>query len=234
MGWPRKLVLVRHAESEGNIRSSAERAEFEMGSQNYPLTERGRQQAIITGEYLRARFGKFDAMHESYYRRSGETMALMFPTPSAPDVTNSSNGAKKPFVDPRLAEAQRGIWHVMTHEQVAARFPEEIERREREGLYHYRPLGGENWPDVELRIHSYRNTLIQEYEGQRIVVCGHGNWANLFKRINQHLSIEEAMAEYKSGVVENASVTIYEGRAVDGRPRLVLTEENIVPWKGKL
>ena len=42
------------------------------------------------------------------------------------------------------------------------------------------------------------------------------------------------MQRYENEPFENASVTIYEGREVDGKSRLVLAEENIVPWFGKI
>ncbi len=220
MAWPRQLVLVRHAESEGNTKSADERAEFDCATYRYPLTERGRKQAEITGAYVKSRFGeKFDAYYASYYRRAQETMRLMFP-----DV--------KIYEDPRLAEAQRGIYHTMTRSQILKRFPEELERRGREGFYHYRPLGGENWPDVELRIHSFLGTLSRDYDGQSVIIVVHGHWLILFQRLIHHFSIDESVSRYENKVFENASVTAYECQQVSGKSRLVLLEENFVPWKG--
>lgn len=220
MAWPKLLVMVRHAESEGNIRSPDERADYDMASYAYPLTPRGREQAAVTGKFLRDEFSNFDIYYTSYYRRSKETMSLMCPN-------------AKVYEDPRLAEAQRGVWHTMTKEQVETRFPEELVRKKREGLYHYRPLGGENWPDVELRIHSFLGTLSRDCEGQKVLLVGHGHWLILFDRLVQRFSIEEALKRYKSGTVENASVTVYEGMNVNGKSRLLLKEANIVPWRVK-
>lgn len=219
MGWPRRLVLVRHGESEGNVRSVDERAGFDVATHAYMLTPRGRRQAEITGEYLRKRFGKFDAYYVSYYQRSRETMSLMFP-------------AARVYEDPRLAEGQRGIWHTLTHEQIEKIFPGETKRKEREGIYHYRALGGENWPDIELRIHSFLGTLSRDYDDQDVVIVVHGNWLILFQRLIHHFSIEEAVDRYKRGVFENTSVTIYESKIENNKSRLKLVEENIVPWRG--
>ncbi|MEK7192237.1 MAG: histidine phosphatase family protein [Patescibacteria group bacterium] len=225
MGWPRRLILVRHAESEGNVMSVEERTKWERSSHEYRLTKRGRNQANLTGEYLKKQFRcGFDAYYSSYYIRSRETLSIMFPE-------------AKVIEDSRLAEAQRGIWHAMSEEEIAKVFPHEIEFKKREGLYHHRPLGGENWPDIEMRIHSFRNTLACEHESEQVLVIVHGNWHSLFRRVNDGLSVEEVMKRYSldnRGVVENASVTIYEGRSVDGKPRLVLKEENIVPWEDGL
>ncbi len=221
MGWPHKLVFVRHAESVGNIRSADERAEYDAASHAYDLTPRGEKQAEITGNYLRERFGHFDVYYVSYYARARQTMKFIC-------------GDHKFYEDPRLAEAQRGIWHTMTREQVLKRFPEEIVRKEREGLYHYRPFGGENWPDVEMRVHSFLGTLNRDCDNKKVLIVCHGHWLILFQRLLEHFSIDEALRRYKEGAAENASVTIYGGTNLQGSSRLVLEENNIVPWQGKL
>lgn len=222
MGWPRRLILVRHAESEGNVKSVNERAEFDVATHAYALTPRGRQQAAITGEYLRKRFPTgLDIFYVSYYQRSKETMKIMYP-----EIV--------PYEDPRLAEGQRGIWHTYTHEQIEESFSRESARKQREGLYHYRPPGGENWPDIELRIHSFLGTLSRDCDDQDVIIVVHGQWLILFQRLIHHFSINEAIEKYKSHVFENASVTIYESQVIRNRSRLMLSEENIVPWEGKL
>ncbi len=221
MGWPRRLVLVRHAESEGNIRSTDERAQLNVATHAYPLTPLGRRQAAITGEYLRNRFGEFDVYYVSYYQRSRETMSVMYPD-------------AKIYEDPRLAEGQRGIWHTLTQRQIEKLFPGETVRKEREGLYHYRPLGGENWPDIELRIHSFLGTLSRDYDGQNVLIVVHGHWLILFQRLMHRFSIEETVEMYKRAVFANASVTLYEGGVIGGKQRLVPREQNIVPWTDKL
>ncbi len=221
MGWPKRLVLVRHAESEGNIRSVDERAQFNVATHAYPLTPLGRRQAAITGEYLRNRFGEFDIYYVSYYQRSRETMSIMYPD-------------AKVYEDPRLAEGQRGIWHTLTQERIEELFPGETARKEREGLYHYRPLGGENWPDIELRIHSFLGTLSRDYDGQNVLIVVHGHWLILFQRLIHRFSIEETVEMYKRAAFANASVTLYESEVIRGKLRLALIEQNIVPWTGKL
>ncbi len=221
MPWPRCLVLVRHAESEGNVLSIDERALFQKATHAYPLTARGREQARITGEYLKKKYDDFDIRYVSYYQRSRETMEIMRP-------------GERVYEDPRLAEAQRGIYHAMTKKQIAKHFPGELERKEREGLYHYRPLGGENWPDIELRIHSFLSTLSRDYAGKNVLIVVHGHWLLLFQRLIHHFSTDEAVRRYQTGVFENASVTRYCGKPSDSKAHLALQEENIVPWTGKL
>ncbi len=223
MGCPKRLVLVRHAQSVGNVLAVDERAECDLATYAYPLTERGRKQAAFTGEYLRERFNEFNAYYVSYYTRAQETMEIMYPRAKGYHA----------YEDARLAEGQRGIWHTMTDEEIGKKFPEEVARKEREGLYHYRPWGGENWLDIELRIHSFLMTLNQEYDDENVLVVGHGHLFLLFQRILDQLSIGEVLKRYEKAIVENASVTIYEPELIKNKSRLVLKEHNIVPWQGK-
>ena len=218
MAWPKRLVLVRHAESEGNVLSVDERARFDVSTHEHGLTERGKEQARATGEYLRRRFGEFNVYYVSYYTRSQETMRIMYPDAHV-------------YEDPRLAEGQRGIWHTMTEEEIRENFPGEIERKEREGLYHYRAPGGENWPDIELRIHSFLGTLNRDYDNMNVLIVVHGHWLILFRRLVHHFSIVEAVEKYRTAVVKNASVTLYKGLKHKGKSMMILTEENIVPWE---
>ncbi len=219
MGWPKRLVLVRHGESLGNTMTVDERATCEVSTHAYPLTPRGREQARVTGEWLRRTFGAFDVRYTSYYRRAQETMDLLCP-------------GEESHVDARLAEANRGIFHTMTREEIERHFPFELKRKEKEGLYHFRPLGGENWPDIELRIHSFLTTLSRDYDDASVLIVVHGHWLILFQRLVERYSIAEAERRYREAVVKNASVTWYEPGRVCGRPRLVLKDANLVPWNG--
>ena len=224
MAWPKLLVFVRHGESEGNVLNADERAELEIPTHEYALTPRGRNQALMAGLYLSKEFGSFDVYYTSTYRRAKETMALMYP-----DV-------KEPHEDPRLDEADRGIWHTMTKEDIEKFMPWEIKRKNRVGLYRYRPFGGESWPQVELRIHSFLGTLARDYSGDRVLIVGHGNWFILFQRLIHHFSIKEAERRYHEAVLENTSITVYEEAAIGGKSRMVLNKkyDNFVPWKGLL
>ncbi|KKS37597.1 MAG: Phosphoglycerate mutase, partial [Parcubacteria group bacterium GW2011_GWA2_42_14] len=143
---------------------------------------------------------------------------------------------KEPHEDPRLDEADRGIWHTMTKEDIEKFMPWEIKRKNRVGLYRYRPFGGESWPQVELRIHSFLGTLARDYSGDRVLIVGHGNWFILFQRLIHHFSIKEAERRYHEAVLENTSITVYEEAAIGGKSRMVLNKkyDNFVPWKGLL
>lgn len=219
MTWPKELVLVRHAESEGNVLSVEERATFDKATHAYGLTDRGVLQAETTGAWLMGEYpAGFDVYYTSYYERARETMRIL-----RPDA--------RVYEDPRLAEANRGIYHAYTRGQIADQFPLERDRKDREGLYHYRPPGGENWADIELRIHSFLGTIARDMGGRRVLMVVHGHWLLLFQRLIHHFSIEEAVKRYKAGVAENASVTIYGPTPQGDRLRL---KAHCVPWHGEI
>src|SRR5258708_2199164 len=80
---PALLVLVRHGESQRNVAKKGSRY-FEddearkqvqgVPDHQIPLTDLGWKQARISGEDLKKRFGTFDYVYNSGYRRTKETM----------------------------------------------------------------------------------------------------------------------------------------------------------------
>lgn len=216
-GWPKKVVLTRHAESWGNVLPRNDPKSFEIAPHQFTLTDRGRRQAEIAGEYLRNRFGNFDSYFTSYYTRSKETMAIMYP-------------GVKTIEDPRLAEAQWGIWQFMPEAEVAVKHPLEPQIRKRDGIGHYRALGGESWMDIEIRIQSFLTTLRMDHSEERVLIVGHGNWILIFERIMWGLMLEESIKRYEAHeVFKNTQMAVYEPRIIDGKERLVLVEGGIVP-----
>lgn len=220
MRYPKKVILIRHGESEANVLSSEERTKLNISTKDYGLTEKGREQAHHAGEYLRKRYGKFDAYYTSFCHRTKETMRIMFPDAEI-------------IEDARVSEAQRGIFHSMSEEDIYTQFPHEKVRREKEGLYYYRPFGGENWPDLELRIHNFIESIFREHCGKQIVLCVHGHWHIAFQRIMHGFSTEETIRRYKESVAPNGSITVYKGAIVNGKNKLVLEEETFIPSKTK-
>ena len=131
MAWPRQLVLVRNAEPEGSVLTADERTRFDKPSRKCGITERGKQQAEIVRDDLAKQFGRFDLCYTSHCERARQTRKIL-----APDV--------RVYGDERMHELERGIWHALTREEIAERYPVEVVRKEREGLFRCHPMGGEN------------------------------------------------------------------------------------------
>lgn len=215
------FIFVRHAQSRGNLLTQAERAKLEVGTIYYELTPLGVTQAQRTGAWLHCYCSDPDRIFRSYFMRTRRTADLLYPDRQIDE-------------DERLAEANRGIWHVLNEDEIQERMPWEIKRRELDGLYHYRPPGGENWPDVELRLRDFRRSMRRRFPGKTIVVVTHGNWLLLWQKRIHHWTIDETVERYRQGrIVENASVLIYRDELVRGKHRLV-EDSYIVPWQGKL
>ncbi|MEK7118686.1 MAG: phosphoglycerate mutase family protein [Patescibacteria group bacterium] len=76
---PRTLVLIRHAEAENNVLSRKDRTRDEgFSTFNCHLTERGREQAALLGEWLRKEYS-FSRYFCSPYVRVLETFHVAYP-----------------------------------------------------------------------------------------------------------------------------------------------------------
>ncbi|MBI4215109.1 MAG: phosphoglycerate mutase family protein [Parcubacteria group bacterium] len=203
--YPSYIVLVRHAEAVTDPKIPT----WDLG-----LTERGKKQAKFIRQSLHCDFNSY---YCSTYRRSQETMKIMYPN-------------VQPTVDSRLNEAHWGIWNDMTEDEIAQKYQEEIARKNKYGWYHYRAIGGENWPDVELRAHSFLQTLINN--GHNSLVVGHGNWMIAFKKIVLQLSVAKVIEMHDQQYYKNASVTVYH--STEYHEELRLEKENTIPWDGKV
>lgn len=197
MNWPKRVVLVRHGESEGNIKSPNDISFNNKANHEFVLTDKGKQQALIAGKYLREKYGEFDSYFCSTFRRTQETLSLLYPEVS-------------PIVDSRLNEWWRGIWHTMSPEKILTLYPEEHLIRKREGEYHYRPPGGQSCQDVELMIHSFIQSLGSDYLDKTVLISAHGKWMLLFWRIILNRHPREVESRFKESGYKNCTIVTYE------------------------
>jgi len=221
MGWPARIILIRHGKSEINLRSRDENALNPTPDHSYPLVDKGRAQAKCVREFIAAEYPRVDVILSSHYVRALQTAEIVFP-------------GREIVEDPRLAEMHIGVWRVLTDEQIRTHMPWEVERCRHEGMYNYRPPAGENGPDVEMRIRSLRHTLEEKYEGHVVALVTHHQWLVLFQRVNGEISIVEAEKGLLNGPFRNASVTVYEPSLVAGRNILVPRLVAHAPWVGKV
>lgn len=171
-----EFVLVRHGESEGNIafnRSVAgdhslySGAFLERHSSFWRLSDRGREQAAATGEWMRTHMDvNFDAHFSSEYLRAMETAALL-ELPSArwrPEVM--------------LRERDWGEYDLASQEERRNAFEQYEARRRRESLF-WAPPGGESLAQVVQRIDNVLLYCNRRFGGQRVIFVCHGElmWA---------------------------------------------------------
>ena len=218
--WPNHVVLVRHGESERNIHKEIAEAQGELvyggdiRDVDVPLTDRGRAQAVATGQAL-AKTYRFDRVFVSPHVRTRQTA----------DIVNQQFAAPIPqTVEERIREIEFGTLDGLTRAGIQARYPSEWERKQRLGKYWYRPPGGESYPDVALRVHSFLGTITREYSQRSVLVICHAVIVLLFRKLIERLSDAELLAidGDKAQDVWNCSVSHYEfDRSVEAGSKLI-------------
>ena len=147
------LYLVRHGETEWN------RQRRMQGRLDSALTAEGRSHARANGVLL-AREG-VEHLLVSPLGRTRETAQLIR---AEVDVTMT--------FDERLVERHCGAWEGLTIDQIESRFPDEWSARQHDP-YHHRPPGGENLPDMLVRIAPVADRL-KELPFRRLAIVSHG------------------------------------------------------------
>jgi broad specificity phosphatase PhoE len=161
------LIMVRHGESTGNVaRAMAVDAGLEdMGiperDADVPLSKNGRAQAKALGRWLAALPAEErpTVVLSSPYVRALETARIALEGIDVGQIR----------FDERLRDRELGVLYGLTPKGVAARFPEEAARKERDGKFYYRPPGGEAWIDVALRLRVLLADLDREHPGGRVL-----------------------------------------------------------------
>jgi len=170
--YPVDLVLVRHGESEGNLAQALSKKgddslwteEFRnRHTSRYRLTDKGRLQATIAGEYIRKYISpQFDRYYCSEYTRAMETAALL--------------GFKHAewYVEFYLREQDQGVLAGKSKQERKSEFLAELERRKRDWFY-FQPPGGESIANCCLRIDRWLSDLRQSCTGLKVLAVCHGN-----------------------------------------------------------
>ncbi|MFA6588605.1 MAG: histidine phosphatase family protein [Patescibacteria group bacterium] len=172
---PKDLILVRHAESEGNLANKLSRAgdhsaftpEFsQRHSSKWRLTDKGIYQAKSAGEWLASYFPfTFERQYTSEYLRAVETAMYL------------GLGGEW-YLDFNLRERDQGVMDVLPDNERQSRYAEELRRREIDSFF-WAPAGGESLAQACLRIDRVLTTLHRECSNKRVIIVNHGEimWA---------------------------------------------------------
>ncbi len=201
-----ELLLVRHGESAGNVAASAASAtgaeviDVDLRDADVPLTDTGQGQATAFGRSLAEMTAgeQPESVWCSPYLRARQTARTAL----------EAAGLKPPFrVDERLRDRELGILDLLTGAGVAARFPEEAQRRAWLGKFYYRPPGGESWVDVALRLRSVMADIDRLESGRRVLVVAHDAVIMLFRYVCEGMDEEQLLELASTSTVRNASMT---------------------------
>jgi broad specificity phosphatase PhoE len=211
--WPRSITIVRHGQSARNVMKEQSKLIGKQHSyvdgvrdQDTPLTTTGHAQAILVGHSMRGR--SFDHVFVSPYLRTRQT---------ADNILKSIDPMPRVHHDDRLRELEFGILDGLTPDGIRAKYPEEIERRKKEGKYYYRPPGGESRPDMGLRLDSFLQMLCREHPLEDILIVAHSVVVLMFRKLLEHWDEATYMHIDKTDDVKNCSVTRYRHLVGDGR-----------------
>jgi 2,3-bisphosphoglycerate-dependent phosphoglycerate mutase len=199
----RLLVLVRHGQSEWNLKN------LFTGWRDVGLTEKGIAEARAAGRQLKAKGLAFDIAYTSALKRAQDTLALMLEELGQPDLATVRDQA--------LNERDYGDLTGLNKDDARRRWGEEqvhIWRRS----YDVAPPGGESLKDTLARALPYyvARILPDVLSGKRVLVSAHGNSLRALIMAIEALTPEEILKrELETGV------PIVYGLGPDSRPTSV-------------
>ena len=216
--WPRKILIIRHGESEQNIAEDLLQDDLKnvldrlknIRDADIELTEKGKSQAKKTGLYL-AKEEEFDICLCSPYKRTLET---------AENIISGLPYELKIHKDDRLREKGFGILHSLSTEEIKEKYPEEYHARERDGKYYYCLPGGENYPMVGMRMHSIADKLIRDHAGQNVMIVTHQVPSKMFRAMYEHLGEKEVLSLENIANCGMTSFVICTSKVPEGRMKL--------------
>jgi len=186
MTLPIDFIIIRHGQSEANSRQQDPRDE--VCGDFTPLTQRGIEQARVTGDWLRnTGLTRFDRYYTSPYVRARQTAALL----GLEDTWS---------IDARLRERNPGT---------ASQDVNGV----RQHKWYGRPYNGEALAtDVRRRFESIMDTVQQEASARRIIAVAHGKFMTVARFVLEHMTVEEWLEKDQQELIENCQILHYSRR----------------------
>jgi 2,3-bisphosphoglycerate-dependent phosphoglycerate mutase len=184
----RLLVLVRHGQSEWNLKN------LFTGWKDPDLTEQGTTEAKEAGRKLKAQGLVFDVAYTSVLQRAQHTLDLI--------LTELSQTGLKTYKDQALNERDYGDLSGLNKDDARKKWGEEqvhVWRRS----YDVPPPGGESLKDTLARALPYyvQEILPAVLRGERTLVAAHGNSLRALIMVLEKLSPESILKrELATGV----------------------------------
>lgn len=243
---PVNLLVVRHGESIGNeAKRKSEKGDNSLierlkgtHTAHWPLTRKGTSQAKLAGDFINDKIINdqgifFDRMYVSCYARAMQTASGL-------DIVRASW-----ILDVRITERNWGDLDCLTDEERYEKFAENIKMRKVEPLF-WKPVGGESFLDLIIRIRDFIDSLFRSNAENVIVVC-HGEVMKAIRIILCQLTpTEYAKMEFSKDPLErihNCQIDHYTRRGPDlvlqpriswlqvYRPSEGRNKEVAIPWR---
>ena len=182
-----RIYFIRHGESQAKLEQRF------AGSDDAPLTEKGREQAQRTAEFLKD--VSFAAVYASNLSRAYETglaTATLHHLPVTPVST--------------LQEVHAGQWDGRGYEEIRDLYPEDYRVWITQiGLC--TTTGGESIADLQHRVKKSVEEIVRRHPGETICIATHATPIRAMEGIWTHTPLERL---HTIPWVSNASVTIVE------------------------
>lgn len=192
MGKPRMIILIRHAQSEGNKNRDIHQT---VPDHRVKLTQDGWKQAEEAGQKLRSLLRPSDTLHffTSPYRRTRETTEGILNTLTSPAQDHQPSPFPrhtiKVYEEPRLREQDFGNF-----QPDSAEMGRMWQERADYGHFFYRIPNGESAADAYDRVSGFNESLWRSFgESDFASVCvlvTHGLMTRVFLMKWYHFSVE--------------------------------------------
>ncbi|KOU05783.1 phosphoglycerate mutase [Streptomyces sp. NRRL F-5755] len=205
MARPRRIILIRHGESEGNTDDTVYEREPDHA---LSLTKNGLRQAEEAGESLRAMFGdERISAYVSPYRRTHQTFQALGLDMDRVRVRE----------EPRLREQDWGNWQDREDVRLQKVY------RDAYGHFFYRFAQGESGADVYDRVGAFLESLWRSFEHPdhppNVLIVTHGLTMRLFCMRWFHWTVAEFESLTNPGNAEWRSLLLGpDGRYALDRP----------------
>ena len=178
-----------------------------------PLSKKGRAQAERTARFLKKQYGDFDLIFVSPFIRATETariIAKKFPR-------------ARFTVEERIREKEFGIADGLTPRELETIFPYEYARKQKEKKYYFRPIGGESYPDLNLRVWSFITSIVREYPRKKILVVSHSAVMLAFRKLLEKFNETEILRIDREDELKNCAMILYSyDPLLRPKPKLLL------------
>jgi broad specificity phosphatase PhoE len=165
------LLLIRHGETDWNVEGRWQ------GQADVPLNHRGQQQAIEIARSLC--HCDIHAIYSSDLQRALQTAQLLA-------------RIKKISIQPdiRLREIHQGEWQGLLIDDIKTKYRHEFQQM-RDNPFRAAPPGGESAMQVQQRVLSIMDDIVQEYPSATVAIVSHGFVIAVARTYYMKKSIEE-------------------------------------------
>jgi broad specificity phosphatase PhoE len=181
------VYVIRHGETDWNLTGRWQ------GHADVPLNELGLRQARLLGRRLADDGVRFDAIYSSDLARAYQTAWELGAAVRVPVQ-----------LLPPLREIDLGAWSGLTHDEIQARFPAEVELLRRGQDI---PRGGaETMAALRQRVVAAVEAILRHHEGQTLALVTHGGCVRALLMHAEDVVAGDSFKRYPH--IGNTSVTV--------------------------